>query len=101
MSQKFIRVYQLRDIREIQKHLLICGDLAGQCASCQAIDLKMDAAACPHCQTPFKYITYRNVKENMPKMHKIQETRPDTVLVVFDDFKKLSGALKAEDLWKS
>ena len=100
MSQKFIRVYQFKDIRAIQQHLLIYGDLAGQCTNCQAIDLKLDAVVCPHCKTPIKYIAFRNVKDHMPKMHKIHEFRPDITLVDFDDFKKMSGAMKAEDLLK-
>ena len=100
MSQKFIRVYQFKDIRAIQQHLLIYGDLAGQCTNCQAIDLKLDAVVCPHCKTPIKYIAFRNVKDHVPKMHKIHESRPDITLVDFDDFKKMSGAMKAEDLLK-
>ena len=100
MSEKFIRVYKKMDLNEIKKHLLIYGDLSAQCANCQAMDLKLDMAACPKCETEFKYIAFRNVRNHLPKLQKIAEERPEVALVDYDDYKRLIGAMKAHDFLK-
>jgi len=58
---------------------------------------KMDVLKCPSCGTDFKYLTFRNVKENMPKILKLSETHPDLVIVDFDDFKRMDSASKAQE----
>ena len=100
MSQKFIRVYKKLDIDEISAHLIICGDLSSSCGNCKEVNLKYDMPKCPKCNTEFKYVTFRNVKDNIPKMQKIAEASPEMVLVDFDDFKRITGALKAERFLK-
>ena len=100
MSKKFIRIYKDVDINEIKRHLMIYGDLSGNCANCQTLDLKIDTLKCPKCQSEFKYLAFRNVRNHMPKMTKLTETRPDLTFVDYDDFKRLKSALKAEEFFK-
>ena len=100
MSQKFLKVFKKADIKDVQAHLLIFGDLSAHCAQCQAIDIKFNARVCPQCQTDFKYIAFRNVMHHIPKMYKISEERPDVVFVDFEDYKKNLGAIKAEEFLK-
>jgi len=97
MSDKFIRVYQKLDIQDIQKHLLIYGDLSASCANCQAIDIKLDASQCPQCQAEFKYISFRNIKSHLPKIQKLTEERPELRIVDFDDYKRILGVFKAKE----
>ncbi|MCK4882748.1 MAG: hypothetical protein KAS92_06970 [Candidatus Omnitrophica bacterium] len=97
MSQKFIRVYKKMNIDEIKQHLLIYGDLSAQCANCQAMDLKLDMTACPKCEAEFKYITFRNVRNHLPKLQKINEATPDIQFVDFDDYKRSVSEMKARD----
>ncbi|MCK5178890.1 MAG: hypothetical protein KAR32_05110 [Candidatus Omnitrophica bacterium] len=97
MSQKFIRVYKKMNIDEIKQHLLIYGDLSAQCANCQAMDLKLDMTACPKCEAEFKYITFRNVRNHLPKLQKINEATPDIQFVDFDDYKRSISEMKARD----
>ena len=95
-----MRIYKEMDINEIKRHLLIYGDLSAQCANCQAMDLKLDMAVCPKCEAEFKYITFRNVRNHLPKLQKINETKPDIQFVDFDDYKRTIGEIKARDFLK-
>ncbi len=97
---KFIRTYKKLDINEIKKHLLIYGDLSAQCANCQSMDLKLEMTACPKCETEFKYISFRNVRNHLPKLQKIDAERPEIQFVDFDDYKRHIGELKARDFLK-
>jgi len=100
MNNKFIRIYQELDISEIKDHMLIYGDLSGNCSKCKALDIKLDAAKCPSCQTEFKYIAFRNIKNHLPKIQKLKVDRPDVVLIDFDDYKRLVGEFQAHEFFK-
>ena len=100
MSEKFLRVYKKFDVGDVKKHLLIYGDLSGTCASCNKIDVKLDAPQCPGCQTEFKYISFRNVRVHLPKMLRLASERPNIMFIDFDDYKMNMGSLKAEEFLK-
>ena len=100
MTQRLIRIYKNLDIDEIKKHLLFYGDLSGQCAACNHLGVKLDIPACPSCHTEFKYVAFKNVKDHLPKILKLQAERPSLILVDHDDFKRIAGALKAEEFLK-
>ena len=100
MSKRFIRVYKSLDFNEIKAHLLIYGALSGSCAHCKTMDLKLDVRQCPQCQNPFKYVSFMNIKDHMPKMLRISQERPDLVFVDYDDYKRTEGAIKAEEFLK-
>ena len=100
MNRKFVRVYKKMDINEIKRHLLIYGDLSAQCANCQTMDFKLDMTSCPKCEAEFKYITFRNLRSHLPKLQKINETKPDIQFVDFDEYKRHIGEMKARDFLK-
>jgi len=100
MTEKFLRVYKKLDLNHIKKHLLIYGDLSGNCANCQAIDVKLEQTNCPQCQTPFLYIAFRNVPHHYPKLQKLSQEKPQLQIVDHDDYKRLLGAHKAEEFLK-
>ena len=64
------------------------------------MDLKLDMIQCPKCETEFKYIAFRNVRNHLPKLQKINETKPDIQFVDFEDYKRIIGELKARDFLK-
>lgn len=97
MSSKYIRIYKSLDVEEIKKYLLIYGDLAGNCAACQAIDVKLDDVKCPQCGTEFKYIAFRNFVSHIPKTYKLLEKRPGLIFVDHEDFRKVLASKKAEE----
>ena len=99
-TQRLIRIYKNLDLHHIQSHLLIWGELTASCSQCNNLGLKFDTLACPQCHTEFKYIAFRNIKDHLPKIVKLNQERPDIVLVDYDDFKRLSGALKAQEFLK-
>ena len=98
MAERFLRVYRKADVHLIKSQLLIYGDLGGQCAHCNAMDVKLDQLHCPQCKSEFKYISFRDVKTQMPKMNKLWAERPSLVIVDFEHYKRNIGALKAEEL---
>ena len=100
MNPKFIRVYKKLDIDDIKEHLMIVGDLSASCSKCNNMNVKIEMAQCPECQTEFRYIGFRNIKDNMPKMLKMNESKQGLIFVDFDDFKKMTGALKAQEFFK-
>ena len=62
--------------------------------------IKLDAEKCPECQTEFKYIAFRNIRNHLAKLPKLQEQRPQVVLVDYDDFSRNWGAFKAHEFLK-
>jgi hypothetical protein len=100
MAEQFIRIYQKKDLSEIKKQLLIYGDVSGQCAGCDALDIKLNEPTCPQCKTEFKFIAFRNVKSHLPKLAKLAAEKPSMTVIDFDDYKRNTGKLKAEDLFK-
>jgi len=64
------------------------------------MDLNLDTAQCPACQTVFKHIAFLNVKAHMPKIQKLSAERPEIVIIDYDDYKRSLGAIKAEEFLK-
>ena len=98
--QKYIRVYQDIDIKEIKSHLMIYGDLSASCGNCSAMDFKMDIVNCPQCKTEFKYVAFRNIKVHWPKVQRLLEDRPHWKIVDFEDYSRILGVSKAFDFLK-
>jgi len=100
MSERFIKVFKKYDVKEVQKHLLVFGDLSANCGNCQAVNLKLEADKCPECNAEFQYIAFRNIKNHLPKLQKINDQKPQMVFIDYDDFKKNLSAVKARDFLK-
>ncbi|HLF18035.1 MAG TPA: hypothetical protein VI749_03960 [Candidatus Omnitrophota bacterium] len=100
MSGKFIRVFKEIDLHAIKKQLLIYGDVSGQCANCDHIDIKLNEPLCPNCKTEFKYVSFRNIRSHWPKLAKLAAEKPSVTVIDFDDYKMNLGKMKAEDLFK-
>lgn len=100
MTKKLIRLFQHFSLEDIQPYLLIYGGLGGQCANCQAMDVKLDKSRCPQCETPFAYIAFRRPAEHLSKIKKLLQDRPGLRIIDYDDFKKAESAVKAERFLK-
>ncbi len=100
MNLKFIRIYKKLDVQDIKEHLIIVGDISASCAKCKSLGLKPEASRCPQCQTDFKFMAFRKIRDHLPKMQKFNETRPELTFVDYDDFERITGALKAEEFLK-
>lgn len=95
-----MRVYKKMKVEEIKPHLLIYGDLGGQCANCNKMDIKLADTHCPECKNGFQHIAFRNIKTHLPKVFKLLEERPGLQIIDFEDYHKSAGASKAEDFFK-
>ncbi|MBF0523052.1 MAG: hypothetical protein HQL24_08370 [Candidatus Omnitrophica bacterium] len=100
MSEKLIRVYKKQDVTQIKPHLMIYGDLSAACGNCNCLDVKLTDTHCPSCKTEYKYISFRNVKNHIPKIYKLIEEKPQFVIVDFDDYQRAMGDLKAQSIFK-
>ena len=100
MTEKYIRVYKKLNFDDVREHLLIYGDLSASCSKCKALDIKFDTTQCPSCHTPFKYISFRNIKHHWPKLQKLMGTHPEMLIVDFEDYTRILGVLKAEEFLK-
>jgi len=100
LSEKLLRVYKPFDVSKVKEHILVYGDLSGQCGHCQNMDVKLETVSCPNCRTDFRYIAFRNVSHHMPKIIIINATRHDLTIIDFEDYSRILGAKKAEDFFK-
>lgn len=100
MAEKLMRVYKKMDVHEVKSHLLIYGDLGGSCANCQKMDIKLEETRCCGCHAEFQYIAFRNVKAHIPKILKLYETRPQVIIVDYEDYHHHVGEQKAREFLK-
>ncbi len=104
MGHEFLRVYKSFSFEEVEKHLLIMGDLKGDCASCRALGIdSYSARQCPECGTPFKYVTSRRLEANPGERFqwakRVSEQRPDLIPIDYTDYSKTLGKKKAREFF--
>ena len=104
MTDEFLRVFKKFDIEDVRKHLLIAGDLTGDCAACRALGINvLSAGQCPECGTPFRYLSSRrtelNPAERFQFARRMSEKRPDLILIDYTDYMKVIGQKKARDFF--
>jgi hypothetical protein len=92
-----IRVWQEVDISQIEKNLIVVGELSAECFSCHKIGSEIKAHTCPNCSTVFKYMGFRRKVEG-GYLHRIKQELPHLILIDFDDFKKVIGQKEARKL---
>lgn len=92
---EFVRIWKAVDINDISEHLLVVGEAKGDCAKCRALGIDYSSAKnCPECGTEFKYIASRS-----REVAKIINKRPDLIFIDFEDYKKVTGKIKAKGLF--
>jgi len=95
--RSFIRVWEDADLTDVEKHLIVVGDLSAECFGCHKVGIDSKARACPGCSAIFKYIGFRR-KLQTSYLHKVREERPRITIIDFDDFKKSTGKRDARKL---
>jgi len=91
-------------LEEVEKHLLILGDLTGDCAACRQLGISyLEARECPHCKTSFKYVTSRRLEthpgERFQIASRLRDKRPDLVFIDYEDYKRTQGRKKAREFF--
>lgn len=102
--KEFIRTFQEYDLDLVSKHLLVVGDLAGDCYHCRELGLDPYLAkVCPNCKTEFKYVASRRMDqfpgERFAIAKRLREKRFDLILLDYQDFTKTLGHKKARDFF--
>ena len=92
-----LRAWQELDLKDIEKHLIVVGELSSECFSCHKIGIDSRVKECPHCQTNFKYMGFRR-KTTVNYLRKMWEEFSQVILIDFDDFKKAVGKRDARKL---
>lgn len=104
MSEDIVRVYQFHDFDEVKKHILILGDLTGDCGACRALGIDpWTASRCPGCGTEFKYVTSRRLEthsgERFKFVRRMRDKRPEWTIVDYTDYTKTQGHKNARDFF--
>jgi len=105
MAREFLRTWRDFDLDEVQQHLLILGDVSGDCAACRELGIKyLEAKECPRCKTAFKYVTSRRLELNPSERFRIvarlRERRPDLLFIDYEDYKRTLGRKKAREFFE-
>ena len=93
----WLRLWEEFDLADIEKHLIVVGDLSAECFGCHKVGIDPKARACPGCSAIFKYIGFRR-KVQISYLQKVREQRPRIVIIDFDDFKRSLGKRDARKL---
>jgi len=103
VTKVWIRQWIEKDLEDIEKHIIIVGELASDCGVCKEIGLDVrKVRKCPHCGTEFKYVTTRLTggaagHQRFFVIGRIRDKCPDLIFVDYDDYKKLISKSKAEE----
>ena len=101
----YLRIWQSCDIAEISKHLLIVGDITGDCANCRELGIDYTTVrSCPKCGTVFRFIASRLTgKLDLNRggnVKRIKERRSDLTFIDYEDYKEITGKQNARDFFK-
>lgn len=93
-----IRVWEDINLDLVAKHLLIVGDLKGDCANCRELGIDyVNNRICPNCKTEFKYMaTRRSNSSEAGLIKRLKDKRPDLIFIDYNDFKNAFDRLKAK-----
>lgn len=103
MANFFVRVAREINYDDVSKHLLIVGELTGDCFSCRQVGIDYTREKyCPQCKTDFKYIAYRKPSAMITgaQIARLCQRRPDLTYVEYGDIKEISDKRKAKDIFK-
>jgi hypothetical protein len=104
MTDYYIRVWQKANIESIKEHLLIVGELTGDCAQCREIGLKVaEVKQCPKCGTTFNFMAARSAGTTRSMgllVKRMKERRPDLTFIDYGDFHAITGKKSARDFFR-
>ena len=95
--REFLRVWKELDVKEIEKALIVMGDLSAECYACHNIGIEKNTVTCPQCGTHFKYMGFRR-KVSSGYLKKLSAEMPYLAFIDFDDFKSVTNKSDARKL---
>lgn len=102
MPSYFIRVARELDFDDVCRHLLVAGELSGDCFSCREVGIDYSREKyCPKCRTDFRYISLRHSPATGARISRIAQKRPDLLYVEYSDVKEIADKIRAKNFFKS
>jgi hypothetical protein len=105
MANVWIRTWVEQDLKDIEAHIILVGELSSDCGVCKEIGLDINRhRTCPKCGTNFKYVTSRlaghESKDRFFVIKRVRAKCPDLIFVDYEDYKKLTSKSKAEEFFR-
>lgn len=103
MVTYYLRTGREFDFDDVSKHLLVVGELTGDCFSCREVGIDYSREKyCPQCKTDFRYISYRKAAGSVTasQIAKICTRRPDLVYIEYADIKEIADRQKIRNIFK-
>lgn len=103
MTKIWVRVAQEHEMEELSKHLIVVGELTGECCACRHVGIDYSREKyCPACKTDFRYIASRKkaTDNNAGVVARLARRRPDLTYVEYQDIKDTADRQKARDIFK-
>ena len=104
MKKIIVRVAQEHDFETLSGHLIVVGELTGECFACHHVGIDYSREKyCPGCKTDFRYIASRHKasENNSGLLARLTQRRPDLTYVEYQDIKDTSDRQKARDIFKT
>ncbi|MDD5069774.1 MAG: hypothetical protein PHV17_03505 [Candidatus Omnitrophica bacterium] len=95
----YLREWKQFDVKDVERHLVVVGDLSSSCYPCKHIGIDKGAVQCPQCGVYFKYIAFRS-KVRPSQIEKMKESFPQAAMIDFEDFKHAVKSKDANSLFK-
>ncbi|MDD3295757.1 MAG: hypothetical protein PHU64_00160 [Candidatus Omnitrophica bacterium] len=92
-----IRVWKELDLQDIEKNLIVVGELSSECFACHKIGIDLHSIQCPGCGIYFKYVGFRR-RVQAGYLKKLKDQHPQLLFIDFEDFKKSLGKRDARKL---
>jgi hypothetical protein len=92
-----LRVWKELDLQDVEKHLIVIGELSAECFPCHKVGLDKKALSCPGCGTHFKYMGFRR-KVDLNYLRRSRQDFPHLIFIDFDDFKRVTAKRDARKL---
>ncbi len=103
MKKILVRVAEERDLETLKKHLIVVGELTGECFACRHVGIDYGREKyCPGCGTEFRYIASRKkaTDNNTALLARLAQKRPDLSYVEYQDIKDVTDRQKAREIFK-
>jgi hypothetical protein len=96
-----IRAIKEFDLDDVCQHLLVVGDLTGDCFNCKELGLDyLNIKSCPKCKVDFRYIASRSSSvPGLKALSTLYKRRPELICIEFEDIKRHKSREQAKDFF--
>ena len=98
---EYMRIWTEIDIKEVEDHIIMVDDMFAFCPHCKKIGIELkDLKKCPSCSREIKYVTSKDAKHGkVDIVTRIRKKLPELTFVDYNDYERITGKKKAEDIF--